>query len=153
MDPSDFFLQLAIILVAARIFSEVAARLDIPTVIGEILAGLCLGPSILGWMEPTEIVRLLAEIGIILLLFEVGLETDPGRIRRAGPQALVVALVGFVAPFLLGFFLSHYVFGISMLVSLFIGGTLTATSIGITVRVLRDVNRQSSREGRPRARL
>jgi Kef-type K+ transport system membrane component KefB len=147
LEPSYFFLQLAVILVTARIFSEISARFNIPTVIGEIFAGLCLGPSLLAWIEPTDIIRLLAEIGIILLLFEVGLETDPRRMRQAGPSAFVVALGGFVVPFVLGFLLSNQLFGISILVSLFIGGTLTATSIGITVRILRDVNRQESREG------
>ena len=79
-----------------------------PSVIGEMLAGVVLGPSLLGWLEPSEIIRLLAQIGIILLLFEVGLETDLNRIARSGTQALIVAAGGFVMPFVFGFLLSAY---------------------------------------------
>jgi Kef-type K+ transport system membrane component KefB len=76
VDASIFLPQLLLILVTARVFAELATRLKSPAVIGELLAGVMLGPSLLGWMEPGETIRLLAEIGIILLLFEVGLETD-----------------------------------------------------------------------------
>ena len=84
---------------------------------------------------------------IILLLFEVGLETDVKRLVRTGVKSLVVAMLGFVLPLILGFALGYWVFDLSLLVSLFIGGTLTATSIGITVRVLSDLKRQQSPEG------
>ena len=147
MDASAFFLQLAIILVSARIAAEVATRLGAPSVIGELIAGIVLGPSLLGLIEPTEVIRLLAEIGIILLLFEVGLETDIQRLRKSGGRSVVAALGGFIVPFVLGYFLCRYVFGQEILLSLFIGGALTATSIGVTVRILRDVGRQNSREG------
>lgn len=90
---------------------------------------------------------MLAEIGIILLLFEVGLGTDIKRLVRTGMKSFVVAITGFVLPLGLGFALSYWVFGLSLLVSLFIGGTLTATSIGITVRVLSDLKRQQAPEG------
>lgn len=91
-----------------------------------------LGASILVWIEPFEVIRLTAKIGIILLLFEVGLETDAKCLVRTGAKSLVVALSGFALPLALGFALAYPVFGLSLLVSLFIGGTLTATSIGIT---------------------
>lgn len=147
MDASAFFLQLAIILVSARVAAEVATRLGAPGVIGELVAGIILGPSLLGVVAPTEVIRLLAEIGIILLLFEVGLETDIQRLRQSGGESVVAALGGFIAPFVLGYMLCRYVFGLDVLLSLFIGGALTATSIGVTVRILRDVGRQDSREG------
>ncbi len=147
MDTAHFFLSLLIILLGARLFAEIAVRLKAPAVIGELMAGIVLGPSLLGWLEPGEMLKLLAEIGIILLLFEVGLETDVRRLVRAGKQAVTVALSGFVTPFVLGFGLSYFVFELSLLVSLFIGGTLTATSIGITVRVLADLKRQNEKEG------
>ena len=127
--------------------AELAVRLKTPAVIGELLAGVLLGPSLLGWIEPNEVLRLLAEIGIILLLFEVGLETDVRRLVNTGKKSFIVALGGFVVPFLLGFGLAYRLFDQSFLVSLFIGGTLTATSIGITVRVLTDLKRQQDREG------
>ena len=147
MNSPDFFLMLLAILLTARIFAELAVRLKAPSVIGELLAGVVLGPSLMGWIEPSEILRLLAEIGIILLLFEVGLETDIRRLADTGRQSVLVAIGGFVAPFVLGSALAHWGFGLSLLVSLFVGGTLTATSIGITVRVLTDLRRQNSQEG------
>lgn len=82
----------------------------------------------------------MAEIGIILLLFKVGLETDVRRLIRAGSGSLVIALTGFVLPFALGFALSYGLFGMQLLPALFVGGTLTATSIGVTVRVLNDLD-------------
>lgn len=147
VDAPDFLLQLLAILIAARVFAELASRLGSPAVIGELFAGIVLGPSLLGWIEPGQAIALLAEVGIILLLFEVGLETDLRQLARSGIRALTVATIGFVAPFFLGFAVAYWVFGLSLLVALFIGGTLTATSIGITVRVLADLGRQGSREG------
>lgn len=139
--------DLLIILLAARLLAEVAVRLRAPSVIGELLAGVLLGPSLLGWIEPFEAIKLLAEIGIILLLFEVGLGTDLLRLARTGGKSLLVAIGGFLLPFAFGFLLSYQVFGLPMIVSLFIGGTLTATSIGITVRVLSDLKVISGRVG------
>lgn len=147
MEAAEFFIQLAGILVAARIAGELAIRLGAPSVIGELTAGIVLGPSLLGWLQINEIIHLLAEIGIILLLFEVGLETDIGRLARSGGRSTAVALAGFILPFGLGFGASYFLFGHELLLALFIGGTLTATSIGVTVRILRDVGRQNSQEG------
>ena len=147
METHDFFLYLLIILLTARVFAELATRLQAPSVIGELFAGVVLGPSLLGWIEPVETIKLMAEIGIILLLFEVGLETDVKRLVHTGMKSFVVAIAGFVLPLILGFALGYWVFGLSLLVSLFIGGTLTATSIGITVRVLSDLKRQQAPEG------
>jgi len=147
MDEQLFLLQIAIILLTARFFAELANRLNIPSIIGELLAGIILGPSLLGWIEPNDIIKLLAEIGIILLLFEVGLETELDKLIKSGKKAAIVAISGFVLPFVLGFVTSFYLFGLSALVSLFIGGTLTATSIGITIRVLADLNKHNSHEG------
>ncbi len=147
MDTYIILLQIATILVGSRLFAELAQRLGAPTIIGELTAGIVLGPSLLGWITPNEVISLLAEIGIILLLFEVGLETDIQRLARAGRRAVIVAVSGFIFPFVLGFIVSRYLFDLSLLVSLFIGGTLTATSIGITVRVLADLGRHRSPEG------
>lgn len=147
MHPSEIFFQIALILISARLCAEIASRLGAPSVIGELTAGLILGPSLLGWLEPNEVIRLLAEIGIILLLFEAGSESDLGRLMRAGPRSAAVALSGFIVPFVLSFALSRFVFGQDLLVALFVGGTLTATSIGVTVRILHDVGRQNSKEG------
>lgn len=146
MEAHTFFLTLLAILLAARLLGEAAARLRVPPVIGELLAGVLLGPSLLGWVEPSAVIMLLAEIGIILLLFEVGLETDAMRLVRSGGKALAVAAIGVALPFALGFIAGFWVFDLGLLVALFIGGALTATSIGITVRVLADLGRSKSRE-------
>ncbi|MZH03003.1 MAG: cation:proton antiporter [Nitrospinae bacterium] len=146
MHAHDFFLTLLIILLTARIFAELTVRLNGPSVIGELLAGVVLGPSLLGWIEPMEAIQLMAEIGIILLLFEVGLGTDLQQLARSGHKSLVVAIAGFVLPLLLGFIIGYWLFNLELLVSLFIGGTLTATSIGITARVLKDLKRHHSSE-------
>lgn len=147
MENHTFFLHLLMILLSARLLGEIAVRLQVPAVIGELLAGVILGPSLLGWLEPNEVLRLLAEIGIILLLFQVGLETDVRRLIGAGGKSAVLALVGFLAPLVFGYALGYWVFGFTPLVALLVGGTLTATSIGITVRVLADLKRQQEREG------
>lgn len=146
MESHTFLIQLVLILFSARVVGEVAARLKIPSVIGELFAGILIGPSLLGIVEATPSIQLLAHIGIILLLFEVGLETDMGKLISAGLKAFIVAIAGVVLPFAFGFGLSHYVFHFSTLSSLFIGCTLTATSIGITLRVLSDLKKQSSPE-------
>lgn len=147
MEAHAFLLQLLIILVAARACGETIAALGAPSVIGELLAGIIIGPSLLGWVEPSDLLRVLAEIGVILLLFEVGLETDMGRILGSARKSVTVAIGGFLGPLVVGYCVSHFLFGQSQLVSLFVGGTLTATSIGITARVLVDVHRQNSPEG------
>jgi len=146
MELHQFFLYLAIILIAARLFSEIAGRHGVPSVIGELLAGLLVGPSLLGWVSPDATMALLAEIGIILLLFEVGMDTDLFRLAKSGIKPLVVAIVGFTLPFALGYAVCRWGFGLNNLVSLFIGGTLTATSIGITVRVLDDLGQRHADE-------
>lgn len=147
MDTHTFFLQLLLILIISRLLAELAVRLHMPGVIGELTAGVLLGPSIFGWVEPSATIQLLAEVGIILLLFKVGIETDIRRLIGAGRQSLTVALGGFMMPLICGFALGYWLFGLPGLVSLFIGGTLTATSIGISIRVLADLNRQHEREG------
>lgn len=146
MELHQFFLFLAIVLISARVFSETAARFGVPSVIGELLAGLLIGPSLLGWVSPDTTMKLLAEIGIILLLFEVGMDTDLSRLARSGSKPIVVAIFGFALPLTLGYGVSAWVFGLSELTALFIGGTLTATSIGITVRVLDDLGKRQSDE-------
>ena len=146
MEAHTFLIQLVIILFSARIVGEIAAYFQVPAVIGELLAGIIIGPSILGLIEISNPIHLLAQIGIILLLFEVGIETDIAHLTAAGGKALIVAIGGVVMPFVMGFLLSYYFFDFSLLTSFFIAGTLTATSIGITLRVLRDLKKQNSPE-------
>ncbi len=146
MEVHTFLLQIVLILISARIMGEMASYLKVPSVIGELVAGIIIGPSMLNWVGLTNPIYLLAEIGIILLLFEVGIETDLRRLSSSGVKALSVAIGGVVLPFVLGFCVAHYLFDLTLLISLFIGCTLTATSIGITLRVLRDLDEQNSNE-------
>lgn len=144
MEAHNFLLTLFLIILVARILGEVFARFGIPSVLGELFAGVLLGSSILGLVQPNEILKILAEIGIILLLFEVGLDTDFQRLKNAGLKSFVVAILGVVLPFSFGFLAAHYLFTLSFSISLFIGGTLTATSIGITLRVLKDIHKEQT---------
>ncbi|MBA2368329.1 MAG: cation:proton antiporter, partial [Candidatus Protochlamydia sp.] len=107
---------------------------------------IIIGPSILGLVDISNPIHLLAQVGIILLLFEVGIETDIGHLTSAGVKALIVAVVGVLMPFILGTLVSFFFFNFSLLASFFIGSTLTATSIGITLRVLRELKKQNSHE-------
>ncbi len=144
MDVHNFFLTLFLILVTARILGELFARIGIPSVLGELSAGILLGVSGLGLVEVNDVLKVLAEIGILLLLFEIGLDTDIERLKSAGLKSIVVALFGAVFPFTVSALVSYYLFDLTLVVSLFIGGTLTATSIGITMRVLKDLQKEHS---------
>ena len=111
----SIFLSIGIILLSARILGELAARFKAPSVMGEMLAGIIIGPSLLGIVELNDIIYVLAEIGLILLLFEVGLDTDLSKLSQQRVKASVVALGGFIAPFLGGFVLSYWLFDLSLL--------------------------------------
>lgn len=146
MDTSTVILHIAVILILARLFGEIASYLQVPSVIGEIIAGVVLGPSLFGLIQPDGLVQVLAEVGIILLLFQIGLETDIGNLIETGAKSVVVAIGGFILPFILCFSLSYYWFELEIMVSLMVAGTMTATSIGITMRSLTDIGQHKSKE-------
>lgn len=145
MEINAFLLELLLTLLGARLAGELAARAGVPAMMGEMLAGIVLGPSLLGWISAGHMLHLLAEIGLILLLFEVGLDTNIASLMRQGKASATVAIAGFIAPLGLGFVLAHWGFHQPPLVALFIGGALTATSIGVTMRVLRDLKLHRAR--------
>lgn len=145
MDIHSLFLYLAVIIFVGRVFGDVFNKFGLPAVLGEILAGVILGVSGLGLIEINDAIKVLAEIGIILLLFQVGLEADIHQLKKVGIPAFIVAFVGAGLPMFFGFLASYYLFNLSMATSLFIGGTLTATSIGITVKVLSDLGKMNDR--------
>ncbi|MCA1578651.1 MAG: cation:proton antiporter [Acidobacteria bacterium] len=128
-------LTLFIMLLAAKLMAELFERLRQPAVAGEILAGVIIGPSLLALAAPSEITDLLAEIGVIFLLFTVGLETKPAAIFKVGKRAAIVAVLGVVAPLLCGWLLMR-AWGSSGIEALFVGTAMVATSVGITARVL-----------------
>ena len=153
------FLILAAILIAAKLFGELAERFGQPAVLGELVAGVLLGGSVLG-IVPAEgpgadIVHVLAELGVVLLLFEIGLETDLKQMFRVGGPSLSVATVGVVLPFLFGSLYWAYAPHAASdahsdltTAAIFVGATLTATSVGITARVLSDLGRMHTREAK-----
>lgn len=140
-------LLLAVILVAAKVLGELAERIGQPAVVGELLAGVVLGPSVIGFVDPTlPPLHLLAEIGVVLLLFGIGLETDLKRLMSVGGAAFTVAVVGVLLPFALGFGVARAL-GIELLPAIVGGAALTATSVGITARVFSDLGQLQSVEG------
>ena len=147
MGVSEFFLLLVSILVAAKLLGELAERVGQPAVLGELLAGVVLGASVLGVVDPeTEMVHLLAELGVVILLFEIGLETDLKKLMAVGSSAAMVAFAGVVLPFGLGFGVA-LLLGLDTIAALVAGAALTATSVGITARVLADLGRLDDPEG------
>ena len=148
-------LGLVIILVAAKIGGELAERFDQPAVLGELVAGVVIGNlalvgiSSFDFLAANEGIAILAEIGVILLLFEVGLESKVSEMLSVGPSSLFVAILGVVAPFFLGWGVSAWFLpDEELLVHLFIGATLCATSVGITARVLTDLGKVTTRESK-----
>lgn len=136
--------ELALILIAARVAGELAERVRIPAVIGEIVVGIMLGPSVLRVLDPGAhwttgvVLELLGMLGAVLLLAEVGLELDLAGLAKVGPVAVAVAAIGVVAPMIGGTGIA-YAWGTPFGIALFVGGALAATSVGITARVFADL--------------
>jgi Kef-type K+ transport system membrane component KefB len=148
MHQSDFLLQLALLWGAAKLAAEAAERLGQPAVLGELLAGILLGASVLGWVRPDEpTLARLAEMGALLLLFEVGLESDLRALLKVGPEALGLAVAGVLLPLGLGLG-AGLGFGLAFGPALFLGAALTATSVGITARVFADLGMLKRKEAR-----
>jgi Kef-type K+ transport system membrane component KefB len=145
-DLASFLLAFASALLGAKLLGELCERLGQPAVLGELLAGVLLGPSVLGLVPLSAGILLIAEVGVLLLLFEVGLETDLEELLRVGGPAMTVAVVGMALPFAGGYLLTRAA-GFPTLTAIFVGAALTATSIGITSRVLSDLGLLASREG------
>ncbi|MBI3670657.1 MAG: cation:proton antiporter [Acidobacteria bacterium] len=138
MDHSaKLLLDLFLIFAAGKLLAEIFERLRQPPVVGEIIAGVLLGRSLLGWVQPSEMLAGLAEIGVIFLLFTIGLETRSHDLLRVGRIAALVAALGVVVPFALGFSYLKAL-GHPDVESVFLGAALVATSVGITARVLKD---------------
>lgn len=142
METVEFLLKFCLILLSAKVLAEGFSFAGLPAVIGEVFAGIIIGPSILGLIGAQDVFVLLANIGLLFLLFNVGIETDVRRLFSVGGQSALVAVTGVALPLVIGYAASRYFFGLPGIVSMFIGGTLVATSIGITVRVLRDLGLQ-----------
>ena len=154
LDPA-VLIGVAVMLVIAKLMGELFERLRQPAVLGELIAGILLGNLvILGFtraeaLKTNETVAALAELGVIILLFEVGLESDLKEMMEVGWSSLLVAVLGIIAPFLLGWTVSAYLIpDEDRLAHIFIGATLCATSVGITARVFKDLGKLGTREAR-----
>lgn len=152
MDYSIFF-ELAIILVVAKLMAIGARRLKAPQVVGEIIAGLIIGPSVLGIVRQTDFISNLAGIGVVLLMFQAGLETNLRELLHTGPKALAIACAGVFVPLVggtllyMGFYGFAPVGDVEFFRALFIGVILTATSVSITVATLKEMGKLRSTLG------
>ncbi|MCO6432517.1 MAG: cation:proton antiporter [Deltaproteobacteria bacterium] len=135
---SEALMVLFIVFVAAQIGAEIVQRMKLPAVVGEIAAGCAIGPFGLGLISLSEPLEVLAEIGAVLLLFSVGLETSLNDLRRIGKTAMLVGIAGVILPFISGG-LWAYGSGFNLAKSMFIGAAFVATSVGITARVLQEL--------------
>jgi Kef-type K+ transport system membrane component KefB len=130
--------ELFAIFVAAKLIGEIFEGLKLPAVLGEICAGVLIGPYALGWIRPNDTLKAIAEIGAIFVLFHAGLEISPKDLVRVGRSAVLVAIAGIVLPFVLGFGYMYWR-GDALTESVFVGVAMVATSVGITARVLGDM--------------
>lgn len=142
----SFLAQLLLILLSAKVFGELAERWRQPAVLGELLGGVVLGVGLFSFFRPeTPVLRLMAEFGVVLLMFETGVQSDLKELLKAGPVSFAVAAVGVAVPFLLGWG-AMTALGHGGLPAVFVGAAMTATSVGITARVLADIGRLSAPE-------
>ncbi|MCX7843369.1 MAG: cation:proton antiporter [Clostridia bacterium] len=150
-----FLLDLAIILIGTKFLGIITRKIQMPQVVGALLAGLILGPAVLGWIHETEFIKQMAELGVIVLMFNAGLETDLNELKKCGKASFIIALFGVLVPLAGGF-------GIAMLFNsgnsqpmntklilenIFIGIVLTATSVSITVETLRELGKLNTPSG------
>lgn len=157
METYKFLLDLAIILLSTKVLGLVTRKLHMPQVVGALLAGLFLGPAMLGILTQTQYIEKTAEIGVILLMFCAGMETDVKELKESGKSAFVIALLGVIVPLVGGYFVA-YAFnrpdiiasdasGSTFLQNVFIGVILTATSVSITVETLKELGKLKTRSG------
>lgn len=149
MESYSFIFDIAIILAATKILGLLTRRIALPQVVGALLAGLIMGPACLGVLEETEFLDELAELGVIVLMFTAGLETDVRELRKSGGPAFIIALIGVIVPLIGGAAIASF-FNTdpdATLQNVFVGVILTATSVSITVETLREMGKLSTRSG------
>ncbi|MDF2682446.1 MAG: sodium:proton antiporter [Brevibacillus sp.] len=138
--------QLAMILIASKIAGDISVRLGQPSVLGKLLIGIVLGPSVLGVVTDTEVIQEISQIGVILLMFIAGLETDIDEFKRTGKASTSVGVMGIIAPLALGY-AAGLALGLSSIESVFLGLLLSATSVSISVQTLKELGKLKSKEG------
>ncbi|OXS59904.1 sodium:proton antiporter [Cohnella sp. CIP 111063] len=142
----QFIFELMLIILFTKLAGDLSVRLGQPAVLGKLIAGIALGPAVLGWVAQGGFIEDAAEIGVLLLMFIAGLETDLDQMKRNWQSAFAVAVAGIILPFAGGYG-TGIAFGLSDSFSLFLGVVLSATSVSISVQVLKDMNKLNSREG------
>ena len=153
MESYSILKDLAIIIIAAKLFGILARKCKAPQVVGEIIAGLLIGPSILGLVDQSDFILQMAEIGVILLMFSAGLETDLKELMKTGPIAALIACAGVFIPLVLGALYYMVFYGFApwgsneFYEAVFIGTILTATSVSITVQSLKEMGKLKGRVG------
>ena len=149
MESYSFLMTVAIILLSTKLLGLLTKRIAMPQVVGALLAGLILGPACLGVIHETTFLDQIAEIGVIVLMFTAGLETDIGELKRSGKASFLIALIGVIVPLAGGFVIAS-IFNTqsdAFLQNVFIGVILTATSVSITVETLKEMGKLSTRSG------
>ncbi|MEG2039088.1 MAG: cation:proton antiporter [Oscillospiraceae bacterium] len=151
MDKYTFLFEIGLILVSTKILSIIAKRLGFPQVVGSLIAGLVLGPALLGLISSNIFLDQVSEIGVIVLMFVAGLETDISELKKTGKASFVIALLGVIVPLVGGYILASF-FNVEtgdhvFLQNLFIGVILTATSVSITVETLKEMGKLSTKSG------
>lgn len=147
MDKIEIFMQLAVIILCAELGGLLAGKIKIPRVAGQIIAGLVIGPSLLGIVQKNDFLDMMAEIGVVLLMFSAGLETNLKELKKTGLKSFLIACAGVAVPLGAGCLLSSAIYGFGQIGSeqfiknLFIGVILTATSVSITVQSLREMGK------------
>jgi Kef-type K+ transport system membrane component KefB len=146
MSATNFLVLIACLLIAAKVAGWLCQRIGIPSVLGQLLIGTLAGPSLLGWIQPNDILNSFANLGVIMLMFIAGLETDMQQMRRVGRAAFISASMGVIVPFIAGTVFA-YALGYTLPVCLFLGTLLTATSVSISAQTLKDLGKLTTKEG------
>ncbi|KAA0766733.1 cation:proton antiporter [Bacillus sp. SH5-2] len=141
----EFFFQIALILLSTKLAGDLSVRLGQPSVLGKLIVGIVIGPAVLGWIENSELLTQLSNVGVILLMFMAGLETDLDELNANRNSSLAVALGGIILPFV-GGYVSGLVMGMEQGNAVFLGLLLCATSVSISVQTLRDLGKMKTRE-------
>ena len=151
MQDYSYLLSIALILISTKLLGLFSKKIKLPQVVGALIAGVIMGPACLGWIHNTDMLSCLSEIGVIVLMFAAGLETDINELKRTGKASFLIALIGVVVPMLGGaaaaYFFNDSTDGNKMLQNIFIGIILTATSVSITVETLKEMGKLSTPAG------
>lgn len=152
MEDYSYLLSIALILISTKLLGLFSKKIKLPQVVGALLAGVILGPACLGWIHNTEMLSSLSEIGVIVLMFAAGLETDINELKRSGKASFLIALIGVIVPLAGGaaaacLFNNDSADGNKLLQNIFIGIILTATSVSITVETLKEMGKLSTPAG------